>query len=146
MKNWVLFLLIIPMFIGCSSNQKPNKSDLITPFEKDYNYSSNYFESVDYYQKLESFFPKKIMVEEAGESDAGKPIYKVTLAENVNSPKQNKNGKEKLVVLINNGIHAGEPCGVDASMMLARDILMDDEKRKLVEEITLVIIPIYNVG
>ena len=95
---------------------------------------------------LQQYFSKNILIEVAGESDAGKPIYKVVLAESLNSTKTKKDGSEKLVVLINNAIHAGEPCGVDASMMLARDILMDDEKRKLLEEITLVIIPIYNVG
>jgi len=68
------------------------------------------------------------------------------MASNLKSTKTKKDGSEKLVVFINNGIHAGEPCGVDASMMLARDILIDGEKRKLLEEITLVIIPIYNVG
>ena len=31
-------------------------------------------------------------------------------------------GKGKLVILINNGIHPGEPDGIDASMLLIRDL------------------------
>jgi len=146
MKLWPLFSFCVIILFGCSSPKKPSIEDLNTPFELKENYSATYEESIEYYKKLQDFFPKNISIEEAGESDAGKPIYKVVLAEKLTSPKTKKDGSDKLVMLINNAIHAGEPCGVDASMMLARDILMDDEKRKLLEEITLVIIPIYNVG
>ena len=146
MKLWPLFSLCVIILFGCSSPKKPSIEELTTPFEQKENYSATYEESIEYYKKLQDFFPKNISIEEVGESDAGKLIYKVVIAENLTSPKTKKDGSDKLVMLINNAIHAGEPCGVDASMMLARDILMDDEKRKLLEDITLVIIPIYNVG
>jgi hypothetical protein len=37
-------------------------------------------------------------------------------------------GKNKRVILVNNGIHPGEPDGIDASMLLARDIVTNKIK------------------
>ena len=52
--------------------------------------------------------------------------------------------KGKLVFFVNNGIHAGEPCGIDASMMLIRDLVQSNNN--LLDSIVLVVIPAYNVG
>jgi carbamoylphosphate synthase small subunit len=40
--------------------------------------------------------------------------------------------QNKRVLLINNGIHPGEPEGIDASMMLVRDLL---EKNQLPKDV-----------
>ncbi|MDQ6890221.1 MAG: M14 family metallopeptidase, partial [Bacteroidota bacterium] len=48
------------------------------------------------------------------------------------------------VILINNGIHPGEPDGIDASMMLARDIAL--KTIRLPANVVLGIIPVYNIG
>lgn len=50
--------------------------------------------------------------------------------------------KNKAVVLINNGIHPGESCGIDASIIFAREIL----KKKISDDVLIAIIPVYNVG
>ncbi|MGZ5135310.1 MAG: hypothetical protein ACXWCG_09175, partial [Flavitalea sp.] len=43
-----------------------------------------------------------------------------------------------------NGIHPGEPDGIDASMLLVRDIVTG--KKKLPANVVLAIIPVYNIG
>jgi hypothetical protein len=48
----------------------------------------------------------------------------------------------KRILLINNGIHPGEPEGIDASMMLARDLLKGD---LLPKDVVICIIPVYNI-
>ncbi len=53
--------------------------------------------------------------------------------------------KNKRILLIQNGIHPGEPEGIDASMMLARDYLQKKELRAYLKEVVLLFIPIYNV-
>jgi hypothetical protein len=50
----------------------------------------------------------------------------------------------KRIILINNGIHPGEPDGIDASMMLVRDIV--EGKKRLPGNVILAIIPVYNIG
>src|SRR4030095_14193681 len=52
--------------------------------------------------------------------------------------------KNKRIILINNGIHPGEPDGIDASMLLVRDIVTG--KKKLPDNVVLAIIPVYNIG
>ncbi|RLD76286.1 MAG: hypothetical protein DRJ10_13825, partial [Bacteroidetes bacterium] len=55
--------------------------------------------------------------------------------------------KNKRVVLINNGIHPGESCGIDASFQFVTDLLSGKLKaKKYIENTVLCIIPVYNVG
>ena len=51
----------------------------------------------------------------------------------------------KLVLLIQAAIHPGEPCGKDAGLMLLRDIVIDGKYHDLVDHITVLFIPIFNV-
>lgn len=50
-----------------------------------------------------------------------------------------------LIVLVQNGIHAGEIEGKDASLMLARDMVITGEQAALLDGITVLIIPVFNV-
>jgi len=49
-------------------------------------------------------------------------------------------------VLINNAIHPGESDGVDASMLLLRDIALHPERFPQLDSVVLAIIPFYNIG
>ncbi len=51
----------------------------------------------------------------------------------------------KLVVLLQNSIHPGECAGKEASLALARDIVVTGTRHDLLEHINLLIIPIFNV-
>ena len=50
------------------------------------------------------------------------------------------------MLLINNAIHPGEPDGVDACMMLARDLVTKQEMKTLLDHVVLLIIPVYNIS
>jgi predicted deacylase len=50
----------------------------------------------------------------------------------------------RAVVLIQNGIHAGEIDGKDASLALLRDMVITKSSASLLENATIVIIPVYN--
>jgi len=52
---------------------------------------------------------------------------------------------DKLVVMIQNCIHAGECEGKDASMMLIRDIAITKKLEHLVDHVNLLVVPIFNV-
>jgi hypothetical protein len=52
--------------------------------------------------------------------------------------------KKKNIIFINNGIHPGEPDGIDASMVLTRDIV--EKRYKLPSNVVLAFIPVYNIG
>lgn len=91
---------------------------------------------------------------EIGKSDVGRPIHAFVLSE-MASEIDNKEGLEvigalennKACVLVNNAIHPGEPCGVDASIAWVRDLQSNPERQqKLLSKLDVVIIPMYNVG
>ena len=115
-----------------------------TRFEKtNGNETATYFEAVKWYQDLSKKF-KEITVKKMGETDAGYPLHLVMLSsgKDFNPVKWHK--EKKVVILINNGIHPGEPDGIDASMMLVRDIL--NKKIMLPQNVALAFIPVYNIG
>ena len=102
-----------------------------------------YFEIIDWWKKLDEK-SGKIKMMQMGMSDAGYPLHLAVVANNGDYNFDNIRKNNKRVILINNGIHPGEPDGIDASMLLARDIV--ENKIKLPDNIVLAIIPVYNIG
>ena len=102
-----------------------------------------YFEAIDWWQKLDAQSGKVKMLT-MGMSDAGYPLHLAVIANNGDHNFDNIRKNNKRVILVNNGIHPGEPDGIDASMLLARDIVTN--KIKLPDNIVLAIIPVYNIG
>ena len=51
----------------------------------------------------------------------------------------------KPVVLIQNGIHPGEIAGKDASLLLLRELLVEGLYPEVLQEVILLIVPVYNV-
>ena len=60
-------------------------------------------------------FPELIFIQEVGMSDVELPIYEVVIGKESKIPEEVRKQK-KVVSMIINGIHPGEPDGVDASM------------------------------
>jgi hypothetical protein len=114
-----------------------------TPFEahKDRNYTATYPEIISYYQKLAKTQPQMRLFN-YGTTDIGKPLTLIVLSrEKVFDPAQIRK-MNKTVILVNNGIHPGEPEGIDASMMLVRDLL---KKNALPKNLVLCIVAVYNI-
>lgn len=114
-----------------------------------YKYTQNetytYQEATAIYQQLAEQYDMANMIQ-VGESDAGKPIHLFTISKDGNFDFKSIREKERGVLLINNAIHPGEPCGVDASVKLANDLLTNATYAKLLENNVICIIPFYNVG
>lgn len=90
--------------------------------------------------ELEREYPEFCKLQAMGPSDSGEPIYLFLL--NAEGKFEKSTFSNKSVILINNAIHPGEPCGVDASLNLANDLL----KEGLPNNVVIGIIPMYNVG
>jgi hypothetical protein len=138
MKLIHLCFLLITVSIFAQNNNKYN-----TFFEKgNGNQSANYQETMAYYTLLSHDF-STIKMEKMGATDSGESLYMITF----NPEKKFDFGviqKNKAVLLINNGIHAGEPDGIDATMQLFRDLALG--KIKIPKNTVIVTIPIYNIG
>ncbi|UOG76973.1 M14 family metallopeptidase [Hymenobacter tibetensis] len=123
----------------------PPQDDWRTPFEKgNGNTTATYAECVAYYKKLDAAYPE-IMMREVGPTDSGQPLYEVVVALDGKFEPTATATRTRPVVLIQNGIHPGEPEGIDASMALVRDYVQKKELRRQLENVTLVVIPLYNV-
>ena len=121
-----------------------NAQNITTVFEKSNGTKTpTYFEAIDWWQKLDAQSGKVKMLT-MGMSDAGYPLHLVVVANNGDYNFDNIRKNNKRVILVNNGIHPGEPDGIDASMLLARDIIIN--KVKLPDNVVLAIIPVYNIG
>ena len=135
------FTFLFLLFSIFSFAQKSNKYD--TFFEKgNGNQSASYPETIAYYKLLADDFPT-VEMQKMGLTDSGEPLHIVVF----NPEKQFDFGtiqKNKAVILLNNGIHAGEPDGIDASMQLFRDLALG--KIKAPKNTVIVCIPVYNIG
>ena len=105
--------------------------------------TATYFEIINYYKALDKA-SDNILVKEGALSDAGYPLHIVLVSADKSFDPTTWHKKNKVVIMINNGIHPGEPDGIDASMMLVRDI----KNRKIIlpDNVVLAIIPVYNIG
>lgn len=102
-----------------------------------------YQQAIAWWQKLDAISGKVKMLT-MGPTDAGFPLHLVVVSNNGDYNFDNIRKNNKRVLLINNGIHPGEPDGIDASMLLARDIATN--KVKLPDNVVLAFIPVYNIG
>lgn len=129
--------------MACNSEKKVQKFDFTTAFESSQGTeTATYDETIAYYEALADSY-EEIHIEAIGETDSGKPLHIVTLNADADFD-FNQINKNKRVILINNGIHPGESDGIDATMMLYRDIVQG--KINMPSSTVLVTIPIYNVG
>jgi hypothetical protein len=138
-------LLALAIFLPVSPL---SAQSLDTPFEKsgNGNTSTTYAEMIAFYKQLEAASPMVKVLEYENGTDIGKPLHLVVITgSKIFHPVPLRQADTRFV-MINNGIHAGEPCGIDASMMLARDLATDRMFSPLLEHIAVLIIPAYNVG
>lgn len=116
----------------------------ITPFERSSGQeTATYFECIDFYKQLDKASPL-LSIREIGMSDAGYPYHVVLFSNDGQFDPATWHQQHKVVLLINNGIHPGEPDGVDASMLLLRDLVT--KKARIPDNIALAFIPLYNIG
>ncbi len=121
----------------------------VTAQVEDYKYLNNktytYEEAQEAYRALAKkddraqFYP-------GGLSDVGGEINVFIISGDKDFSPKSLQAKNRSVLLINNAIHPGEPCGVDASIKLANDLLTIEEYAELLEQTIVCIIPFYNVG
>ncbi|MEI8280180.1 MAG: M14 family metallopeptidase [Bacteroidota bacterium] len=137
--------LIFVSFLFANSLSVFAQSDkFITRFESSKGKeSATYFQTIAFYKRLAASFPT-IKMEEAGETDTDYPLHVIYFSKDgkfdINSWKE----QGKVVILINNGIHPGEPDGIDASMMLLRDA--STGKISVPDNVVLALVPIFNIG
>ncbi|HVG41875.1 MAG TPA: M14 family metallopeptidase, partial [Chitinophagaceae bacterium] len=102
-----------------------------------------YVEIIDWWKKLDALSPM-VKMQAMGTTDAGFPLHLILVSATYDFDIKGAKAKNKSIIFINNGIHPGEPDGIDASMLLVRDIV--ENKYKLPTNLLLAFLPVYNIG
>ncbi|MCB0527534.1 MAG: hypothetical protein KDC65_03595 [Saprospiraceae bacterium] len=142
-RSQALTLLLLFPFLSC---KMPRTMPLFSiPFEKNDNQTLSYREAIACYEKMAAAYPKIFQLTPTGSTDVGEPLHVAVLntAGEFDPDKIRRAGKR--ILMINNGIHPGEPEGIDATVLLLRAYLEKPELLKKLEHIALVVIPVYNV-
>lgn len=137
-RSILLILFVLPALCNSSLNAQ----EWITPYEQsEFQSSATYDEVIAWYEALAAEYDQ-IEIEQIGLSDIGDPIYFVTITNG--EPIAENDSRVRF--MINNGIHPGEPCGVDACMMMMRDLMQNPEMGEYLDNVIIGMIPLYNVG
>ncbi len=139
MKNvFIIFLMAVTL----TAQHKIN--NWVTYFEKS-NYLStpNYEETIKYFKRLEKNSPF-IKLIPFGKTSQERTLYVCIVSKDQAFSPAKAKKINKPIILIQNGIHSGEIEGKDASMILLREILITKEKFDLINNVTLLIIPVFN--
>ena len=124
----------------------PAQNDWQTPFETAPNTSATYQQTIAFYERLAQAYPTRFQLAPYGDTDAGHPLHVAVYAADGQFSPRAAHDNQKTIVFINNAIHPGEPCGVDASMLFFRDLLQDPNWQEQIEDVVIVAIPFYNIG
>jgi murein tripeptide amidase MpaA len=142
--------IVLTMFIGAL--QAAFAADIahgtLTPFEiSDGRRTPRYDETMSWLRELDAA-STLLSVTDFGTSPEGRPLPLVVADRRgrFTAAQLADRGEGHLVVLVQACIHAGESCGKDAGMLLLRDLAADPALAdRLLEHVTLLFVPIFNV-
>ncbi|MDO6600005.1 M14 family metallopeptidase [Tenacibaculum sp. 1_MG-2023] len=144
MKKLLLFTILVSL-LSCSKDKKITH-DFTTLFEKSNGTETpKYKEVISYYEALSESYTD-ISLFEMGKTDSGNPLHLVVFNADGKTNLEDIKNSSKNRILINNGIHPGESDGIDASMLLLRDIVKNDSLKKAYKNSLVCVIPVYNIG
>lgn len=145
MKKFFIALLAVLTLTSCdfSKYQLVQEYDFETVFEKSSGeQTATYPQIIDYYKELAEAYPSIELIE-FGLTDSGEPLHLAVFSESEDFD-FSKLRENKTVILINNGIHPGESDGIDATMMLFRNLAQDSIP--VPKNTVIATIPVYNIG
>jgi Zinc carboxypeptidase len=120
--------------------------DWATPYERgNGNQTATWEACIAFYERLAAAYPNRLGFGTIGVTDGGAPMHAgVFAADGCFNPAAVKvSGRP--VLFNNNGIHPGEPEGIDACMATVRDLCLHDDARRRLGDVVFVFIAIYNV-
>jgi hypothetical protein len=106
--------------------------------------SLEYDEVIDIYKQLGSMYNEAELTV-IGTTDIGRPLHLFVINKNmVFNPSDIQSNSHSTVLFINNGIHPGEPDGIDASVRFSMKLLEDPNR--IPDNVIICIVPVFNIG
>ncbi|MFT5103421.1 MAG: hypothetical protein ACI86C_001074, partial [Candidatus Latescibacterota bacterium] len=136
--KYILFFTSF-LLLSCNSIHDEVRFNSKTTFESSNGTkTATYEEIVLFYEGLAEKH-SSISMYDMGRTDSSKKLNLITFNPNRTFESEFSSRDNKIIVLINNGIHPGESDGIDASMMLMRDYA--EGKLKAPENVIIAVIP-----
>ncbi len=136
MKSLFPFFLLVFIFSEASMAQQAGAVLTTTP---------TYKEVIDQYEQLDKS-SDIAELKTMGPTNSGFPLHVFIISGKKCFTKADADKNQLPVILINNGIHPGEPDGIDASLQLAKDILAAPQNyTEILQKVVICIIPVYNI-
>lgn len=135
MKNFYLLILLSIHTIMIQAQ--------ITELYK-HNQTPTYSEVIAYYEQLAAVSSQAKLIT-CGPTDSGHPLHLFVIDKHKDFDAQKSRNRGKSILLINNGIHPGEPDGIDACIKIADDILRKKSNAYGLDSVVICIIPVYNI-
>jgi hypothetical protein len=146
-RNIAFFLLFSLAFAACTrTSNAPETTRALLNLKFSESETVTYYQAIEYYTLLADHYPEAQLLT-YGMTDAGKPLHLFVMSRYGDFDPAKVRESGRAVVLVNNGIHPGEPEGIDASLWFADDVLRNaNGMRSLLDSVVVCIIPVYNVG
>jgi hypothetical protein len=142
--RYLQLLAALLLLIACSEKATDTNFNFETRFEKSSGLeTATYEEIISFYKNLSETY-NAIAMYDMQKTDSGEPLYLITFNPNRSFESEFSQDNKKSILLINNGIHPGESDGIDASMLLMRDLAAGTLQAP--KNTIIAVIPIYNVG
>ena len=136
-------ILGLLMYVSCT--QSYIREDFMTDCEKSgFVKTPRFEETMAWFRKLEDFSPM-VKVGSFGTSPQGRDLSMVIVDKDGLQDPEKIRAKGRVIILIESCIHAGEPDGKDASMMFLRDMIVDKKNIDLLDDVSFLFIPVFNV-
>lgn len=139
MTDWGDYCSLVPM-------SAPQDTSRVTPFEAgNGNQTATWAECIAFYERLARDFPGVLRWGEIGISDTGVPIHAGVVTADGVFDRETLKRQGRPVFFNNNGIHPGEPEGIDTCMALVRDFCTQPDRLAALGSTVFLFIPVYNV-
>ncbi len=120
-------------------------SDWTTEFERSQGRRTfSYDQTIDYCQRLDRA-SKWIRYQSFGKSGEGRDLPLLIVDKDGDFTAERAHKRGKAIVLVQAGIHSGEIDGKDAGLILIREMAITREREALLDRVTFLFVPIYNV-
>lgn len=147
MKKLTFILVLTSIIFACQTEkQSPADGEALLNLRYEEDYTPTWYEIIEMYTLLDKHYTIARLTEN-GMTDSGKPLHLFIIDKDRDFDPEKAKQKNKQILFVNNGIHPGEPCGIDASLLFADDLLRNkDSMHRFLDNTVICIVPVYNVG
>jgi Zinc carboxypeptidase len=146
MKNYCRpRVFILGLMIG-TAFASAQTQDWRTPAEiADYRTTPDYAETLKYLDRIAAASPGKVKIEDFGKTGEGRDLKIVIASKDGVFDPAAIHASGRVILLVQNAIHAGEMDGKDACLALLRDMVITKSKAALLDHAVFIFIPVYNI-